>query len=184
MANPIWKCNPSINDSRTLRQAIDAYRQDNLNAARSAPHSKLIKCCRPTISLDPILWLPMPFIERSRCLRYRLGWLPNNYSAHCLHHPSRTLTKDHAIECLNMHNRLQLPHDISDPISHLLNQLPTRPIKQRANAPVNWSIVWPIVQLLLFEVDYLQHEKMPPTPSETLGQLFLDWLYAPTTTNT
>ncbi|KAI9309753.1 hypothetical protein BX666DRAFT_1873119 [Dichotomocladium elegans] len=87
-----------------------------------------------------------------------------------------------------MHNRLQLPHDISDPISHLLNQLPTRlftPTNKTARqCSVNWSIVWPIVQLLLFEVDYLQHEKMPPTPSETLGQLFLDWLYAPTTTNT
>ncbi|KAI8973415.1 hypothetical protein BDF20DRAFT_882254, partial [Mycotypha africana] len=67
-----------------------------------------------------------------------------------------------------MHNRLQLPHDISDPISHLLNQLPTRPLKQRNKASVNWSTTWRIIQLLLFEVDYLQHEKVPPNPSESL----------------
>ncbi|KAI8984580.1 hypothetical protein BDF20DRAFT_397456 [Mycotypha africana] len=35
--------------------------------------------------------------------------------------------------------------------------------------------------MLLYEIDYLQHEKMPPTPSETLGQPLLDWLYASTT---
>ncbi|KAI8984232.1 hypothetical protein BDF20DRAFT_971497 [Mycotypha africana] len=124
----------------------------------------------------------MSFIERSRCLSWRLGWLPNNYSAHCLLHPLCTLTKAHAIECLQMHNRLQLPTTVVDPISHLLNQqLHTRPLKQHANAPVNWSISWPIVQMLLCEIDCLRHEKMPPTPSETLGQPLLDWLYAPTT---
>ncbi|KAI8975789.1 hypothetical protein BDF20DRAFT_880742 [Mycotypha africana] len=58
-----------------------------------------------------------------------------------------------------MHNRLQLPHDISDPISHLLNQLPTRPLKQRNKASVNWSTTWPIIQLLLFEVDYFNMRK-------------------------
>ncbi|KAI8991565.1 hypothetical protein BDF20DRAFT_811246, partial [Mycotypha africana] len=33
------------------------------------------------------------------------------------------LTKAHAIECLQMHNRLQLPTTVVDPIFHLLNQL-------------------------------------------------------------
>ncbi|KAI8969329.1 hypothetical protein BDF20DRAFT_826725, partial [Mycotypha africana] len=62
------------------------------------------------------LWLPMTFVERDRCLRWRLGWLPNNYSTSCLYHPTRTLTKAHIIDCLKKHNRLQLPHTISDPI--------------------------------------------------------------------
>ncbi|KAI8981970.1 hypothetical protein BDF20DRAFT_955769, partial [Mycotypha africana] len=65
-----------------------------------------------------------------------------------------------SIECLQMHNRLQLPTTVVDPISHLLNQLPTQPLKQHANAPVNWSISRSIVQMLLYEIDYLQHEKM------------------------
>ncbi|KAI8977700.1 hypothetical protein BDF20DRAFT_821193, partial [Mycotypha africana] len=39
-----------------------------------------------------ILWLPMSFIERSRCLLWRLGWLPNDYSAHCLFHPPYALS--------------------------------------------------------------------------------------------
>ncbi|KAI8969069.1 hypothetical protein BDF20DRAFT_143355 [Mycotypha africana] len=112
----------------------------------------------------------MSFIERSCCLRWTLSWLPNNYSTHCLFHPFCTLTKAHAIECLQMHNRLQLPTTVVDPISHLLNQLSTRPIKQRANILVNWSISWPIVQMLVYEIDYLQQEKIPRTLSEILGQ--------------
>ncbi|KAI8992085.1 hypothetical protein BDF20DRAFT_811726, partial [Mycotypha africana] len=65
-------------------------------------------------------------------------WLPNScYSAHCLFQPLCTLTKAHAIECLQVHNRLQLPTTVVDLISHLLNQLATRPIKHRANPPVN-----------------------------------------------
>ncbi|KAI8982359.1 hypothetical protein BDF20DRAFT_866483 [Mycotypha africana] len=76
----------------------------------------------------------MSFIEHSRCLRWRLGWLPTNYSAHCQFQPSITLSKTLANECIQMHNRLQLPTTITDPISHLMNQLPTRPIKQRATS--------------------------------------------------
>ncbi|KAI8969035.1 hypothetical protein BDF20DRAFT_804284, partial [Mycotypha africana] len=52
-----------------------------------------------------------------------LGWLSNNYSAHCQYYPLRTLTKARTIEFLQMHNRLQHPTTVADPISHLLNQL-------------------------------------------------------------
>ncbi|KAI8969927.1 hypothetical protein BDF20DRAFT_802430, partial [Mycotypha africana] len=43
-------------------------------------NSKLLSACRTSISLDPILWLPMTSEERNRCLRWRLGWLPGGHS--------------------------------------------------------------------------------------------------------
>ncbi|KAG1470300.1 hypothetical protein G6F56_002764 [Rhizopus delemar] len=39
--------------------------------------SILLSSTRPTIQVDPILWLPMTCSERSRVLRWRLGWLPD-----------------------------------------------------------------------------------------------------------
>ncbi|KAI9309764.1 hypothetical protein BX666DRAFT_1873113, partial [Dichotomocladium elegans] len=98
---------------------------------QSAPtNSKLISVCRPTVSLDPILWLPMTREERSRCLRWRLGWLPSGNTTYCIRHPSALLTKTHSIQCLNMHSRLQQPQQIDDPLSYLLNQLPNHPPRQ------------------------------------------------------
>ncbi|KAI8988272.1 hypothetical protein BDF20DRAFT_854791 [Mycotypha africana] len=55
----------------------------------------------------------MTFVERDRCLRWRLGWLPNNYSTSCLYHTTRTLTKAHVIDSLKIHKPLTAsPHHI------------------------------------------------------------------------
>lgn len=40
---------------------------------------------------------------------------------------------------------------------------------------VHWP-TWPIICTILYELDYLQHNKIPPTPPPNLGQRFLDWL--------
>lgn len=66
----------------------------------------------------------MTHIERSRLIRWRLGWLPGGQPKPCIYHPSELLTQKHAIRCLHMHRRLQMPHSIADPLSFLLNQLP------------------------------------------------------------
>ncbi|ORE03043.1 hypothetical protein BCV72DRAFT_185050, partial [Rhizopus microsporus var. microsporus] len=70
---------------------------------RTARNSNLLSLCRPTISSDPILWLPMTRLERSRCIRWRLGWLPSYNTTRCLRHTPQLLTKQHAIYCLDMH---------------------------------------------------------------------------------
>ncbi|KAG1055194.1 hypothetical protein G6F43_002843 [Rhizopus delemar] len=74
--SPIWKrcsSNPESLDCRSLRSIQRGYCQDNLNHNRSINASVLLMHCRPIISLDPVLWLPMPKSERSRCIRWRLG---------------------------------------------------------------------------------------------------------------
>ncbi|KAG1170299.1 hypothetical protein G6F35_017233 [Rhizopus arrhizus] len=64
--------------------------------------------------------------ERSRCIRWRLGWLPGGRYKACPRHPGQSFTKAHTIHCLQMHRRLMMPETISDPLSFLLNMLPTK----------------------------------------------------------
>ncbi|KAI8991562.1 hypothetical protein BDF20DRAFT_812954, partial [Mycotypha africana] len=54
----------------------------------------------------------------------RLGWLPGGLPQSCPRHPSYTLSRSHAITCLNMHDRLFVPTTIPDRMSFLLN-MPT-----------------------------------------------------------
>jgi hypothetical protein len=103
--------------------------------------SVLLTHCRPTISLDPVLWLPMSKSERSRCIRWRLGWLPGARYKTCPRRPGQPFTKAHAIHCLQMHRRLMMPEAISDPLSFLLNMLPTRRPRS-PNTALSWSIRW------------------------------------------
>ncbi|KAI7899082.1 uncharacterized protein BX663DRAFT_439933, partial [Cokeromyces recurvatus] len=82
-------------------------------------YSKLVSICRPSLSLDLILWLPMLPIEHSRLIRWWLGWLPGGISKSCqcgLHN----LTKKHSIHCLRIHPQLYILQDMDDTISCLL----------------------------------------------------------------
>ncbi|KAI9470611.1 MAG: hypothetical protein EXX96DRAFT_490702, partial [Benjaminiella poitrasii] len=175
---PLWKTrHPELYslDNRQFRKLQQQFLQANLNTLRNTPNNSTLLClCRPTISIDLILWLPMSFVESSRCVRWRLGWLPNGYSTYCPTHPSQRLTRPRAIICLQMHRRLQMPETIDDPLSFLLSQLPTKkPVSSRSVS--TWHIRWPSICLILHELDQLQHNKLiiftPPNP----GQRLLDW---------
>ncbi|KAG1136273.1 hypothetical protein G6F37_011185 [Rhizopus arrhizus] len=68
----------------------------------------------------------MPYSERSRCVRWRLGRLPGGQPKSCTKHPDRSLSKKYAIQCLDMRQNLQMPTTIEDSLPFLLNLLPTR----------------------------------------------------------
>ncbi|ORE23500.1 hypothetical protein BCV71DRAFT_269671 [Rhizopus microsporus] len=77
-----------------------------------------------------------------------------------------------------MHRRLMMPQTIPDPLSFLLNMLPIR--KSRPpNAVLSWTIRWPTICRVLYELDYLYHAKLPPTPPIHLGQRLLEWFSSP-----
>ncbi|PHZ08850.1 uncharacterized protein RHIMIDRAFT_267945, partial [Rhizopus microsporus ATCC 52813] len=63
-------------DTHSLKAAKRCFLQQNLEIRQRCRNSKLFSSCHRSISLDPILWLPMSKSERSRCIRWRLGWLP------------------------------------------------------------------------------------------------------------
>ncbi|PHZ13565.1 uncharacterized protein RHIMIDRAFT_236619 [Rhizopus microsporus ATCC 52813] len=115
-------------DTRSPKAAKQRFLQQNLEIRQRCRNFKLLSSCRRSISLDPILWLPMSKSERSRCIRWRLGWLPGSKPQTCPKHPMQQLSKSHAISCLDMYRRLFMPETIRDPLSFLLNMLPLRPL--------------------------------------------------------
>ncbi|KAG1145170.1 hypothetical protein G6F38_005830 [Rhizopus arrhizus] len=128
---PVWQrcCTSSNIESLNIRQfnlIFKDFRLENLQKQRDATNSVLISACRPTLSVDPILWLPMSPAERSRLVRWRLGWLPGGVPKPCIYHPNDLFTRSHSIRCLHMHRRLQMPLTEPDPLSFLLNKLPTK----------------------------------------------------------
>ncbi|PHZ15890.1 uncharacterized protein RHIMIDRAFT_233497 [Rhizopus microsporus ATCC 52813] len=70
------------NESRFLLQ--------NLEIRQRCRNSKLLSSCRRSTSLDPILWLPMSKSECSRCIRWRLGWLPGGQTSVMSQAPNAT----------------------------------------------------------------------------------------------
>ncbi|KAG1276683.1 hypothetical protein G6F65_009068 [Rhizopus arrhizus] len=112
--------------------------------------------------------------ERSRCLRWRLGWLPGGAPKPCPRHPNNNLSRRHAISCLNTHRRLCMPETIADPISFLLNMLPTRAFVPSSIA-LSWTWRWPVICSILHELDQLQHYTTIPCKAPH-GQKLIEWM--------
>ncbi|KAI8368453.1 hypothetical protein BD560DRAFT_353026, partial [Blakeslea trispora] len=94
--------------------------------------------------------------ERSRLVRWRLGWLPHGCPCSCLLHPDQSFTRARAIHCLQMHNRLQMPLLIEDLLFFLLNIFSIK----KAHSPLKlsfWTICWPATCHMLHNMDCLAH---------------------------
>ncbi|ORE18006.1 hypothetical protein BCV71DRAFT_286201 [Rhizopus microsporus] len=76
----------------------------------------------------------------------------------------------HTIYYLDMHHRLQIPRTIVNPLSFLLNKLPTRKPHSSQTSSL-WNIRWSIIYVILREHDYLYHEKELPPPSNPRQRL-------------
>jgi hypothetical protein len=79
-----------------------------------------------------------------------------------------------AISCLNTHRRLCMPETIADPISFLLNMLPTRAFVPSSIA-LSWTWRWPVICSILHELDQLQHYTTIPCKTPH-GQKLIEWL--------
>ncbi|KAG1578780.1 hypothetical protein G6F48_011664 [Rhizopus delemar] len=153
--SPLWRLCAETDPDQLDRRKFKAIHTNSI----------LLSACRPQLIVDPILWLPMSYIERSRLIRWRMGWLPGGRPKPCIYHPHDLLTRSHAITCLNMHHRLLMPSTVSDPLSYLLNLLPTsrkKPTIQRRSKYSAWFIRWPIICQILHELDCLHHDKTAP----------------------
>ncbi|CAO0793330.1 unnamed protein product [Mucor circinelloides] len=118
-------------------------------------------------------------VERSRLIRWRLGWLPGGLPKPCIYHPFELLTKTHATECLHIHRRLYMPRSVADPLSFLLNMLPAsrkKPTDKNRSKHIAWSFRWPIICQILHELDYLHHDQIAPNVPP-LGCQLLSWLF-------
>lgn len=75
---PLWKrlpANPSTLEPKAFRCGILAFLAHQSDLARNG--AVPFTACRPQLGVDPILWVPMTRTDRSRCLRWRLGWMPS-----------------------------------------------------------------------------------------------------------
>ncbi|KAG1207887.1 hypothetical protein G6F35_010928 [Rhizopus arrhizus] len=179
--SPLWRLcaetDPDQLDRRKFKATRHDYLQESFENRRADTNSILLSACRPQLVVDPILWLPMSYIERSRLIRWRMGWLPGGRPKPCIYHPHDLLTRSHANSCLHIHHRLLMPSTVSDPLSYLLNLLPTSRKKhtiQPRSKYSAWFIRWPIICQILHELDYLHHDKTAPE-IPLLGTKLLHW---------
>ncbi|CEP14641.1 hypothetical protein [Parasitella parasitica] len=153
----MWKslCRPNLYtlDVKEFRSVCNQFLSDQFQGSYNNSNSILLSSARPTTQVDPILWLPMTCSERSRVLRWRLGWLLGGKPK----------------ECLSVHDRLYFPRSIEDPISFLLNLLPLH--KPRPTDHHNWVVLWPILCTILHELDYYFHDECPPPPVDPGAKL-------------
>ncbi|KAI9256995.1 hypothetical protein EDC94DRAFT_661322 [Helicostylum pulchrum] len=160
-------------DKKKFFNIRNTFITEQFESLRDASDSLVFSSCRPTIGIDPILWLPMTCSERSRALRWRLGWLPGGKSKECILHPLPNWSRHHAFGCLHFHHRLCFPRSIEDPISFLLNMLLLQ--KPRHTDSHSWFTIWPILCTILHELDYYFHDDYPP-PLIDPGVKLLNWL--------
>lgn len=98
----LWKQLPLFRSAVSfvdLGQDIRHFLQTSFTTFLNSWDVKFLKACRPHLGFDPIMWLPMTTKERSKCIRWRLGWLPGGRPRGCLCGNGNT-TKKHLISCL------------------------------------------------------------------------------------
>ncbi|KAJ8652485.1 hypothetical protein O0I10_011883 [Lichtheimia ornata] len=186
--NTIWKDllpKPAANtDRKQLKQTLRQFLTQRLSVYRSRRRSILLTACRPNLGVDPIMWIPMSKMERSRCVRWRLGWLPGGKPTGCPYcNTNNRTTRAHLTQCLQVHQQLAVPSNIKDPISWLLNQLPTSKPKSSERCQY-WIKQWPLLCTLLQQMDNIQHNTIQQhdNTQQSHGQSLIQWLEKDTST--
>jgi hypothetical protein len=172
-----------VNDNAFLRQHWVESRQQVLDRVLDHPTKAapvLLAACRPTLGIDPVLYLPMSLHSRSRLRRWRMGWLPGRPIACRCGTPHAT--RSHLILCLDVARRLDLPVDAQpNPIDHFLNRfLPVR--KNRLHSPLTADEMhlckyWPTLLVIMCEIDQicLPDEDFSAASLDHRSDLLLDW---------
>lgn len=148
---------------------------DSHHSKLQEKHVKLLSQCRHDLIVDPILKIPMTRSEWSRCVRWRLGWLPLGKPQICPFHPNVPFTRSHSFSCLDMHNRLQMPKSILDPYHSFWIAFPD--VHYQKSQQFYWCLAYSLAVHLCFlhEMDYLAHSQFPDA-SDHLGEPFITFL--------
>lgn len=166
-----------------LRVHFRTFRNETLATCRNGNKAILLKACRPKLGIDPLMRVPMTREERSRCTRWRLGWLPGGKPTPCSRCRVGHTSRHHFITCFNTHIRLDVDNSTEDPVSHILNCLPHNPPRQPAQQAY-WTRIWPVLHQILIEMDKAFHPESnytapPVNPNLPAPQNFLLWITMP-----
>ncbi|KAG1446993.1 hypothetical protein G6F56_009399 [Rhizopus delemar] len=189
--NPIWS-NPEftggytnsdrlnyLSTSTNVRKSVLAYRSNRLTVKFNRPRPPvLLMCCRVSLGLDPILYLPISRHDRSRLLRWRMGWLPAR-PVDCRCGPVHASRK-HLLSCLQVADRLNVAiNTLPNSLDFVINQLPKKiPLSPSTTLYSRWSLWWPVVCQVLFEIETIcqPEEEFSTTASNTSGSELLNKL--------
>ncbi|KAI9324250.1 hypothetical protein BD770DRAFT_335088 [Pilaira anomala] len=134
-----------------LLSYLSEARQTRLTTFLNSTSQVLAKACRPEYGLDPILYLPATRTDRSRLIRWRMGWLPGN-PHECL------CTQDHTSRRhFNKYDCPAIPTDLWDALPHappdvhpIDNAISLLPFETKDYKPF-----WPTLLTLLWYVEIL-----------------------------
>ncbi|OAD72682.1 hypothetical protein PHYBLDRAFT_168947 [Phycomyces blakesleeanus NRRL 1555(-)] len=121
----------------------------------------LIQACRPVLGVDPILFLPASRVERSRLIRWRMGWLPGK-PKECPCGSDHT-SRRHLLDCPLVPMALfeQLPQPDQDQIHRIDFAITSLPLSSQEPRPAYWipllTILWHIDVICNPDGDY-SHE--------------------------
>ncbi|KAI8096035.1 hypothetical protein BDF21DRAFT_314635, partial [Thamnidium elegans] len=145
--NPIW-CEQLIQ----LKNKIIEWRKQNLKQLQSK--QTYLGLCNSELRNDPVMFIPMSNYERSRVLRWKMGWLPGKPQVCRNCNSNNRTTRTHLTTCLRIHNKLNMSIIYISPIDEVLNHLPRYTITNNWKKNY-WRRVWPIVCELLFKIEQL-----------------------------
>lgn len=159
-----------------LSSWLRRYRQERFNTFLQSTSRVLIRACRPVLRVDPVLFVPASRADRSRLVRWRMGWLPGKPRP-CACGLGQT-SRSHLVLCTMVPSYLWscLPFPptsyVGNHIDYVLNQLPLSP---SASCPPFWSALCTI----LWHFDRLCNPDGDYTTDPTPGQVWLDKSQSP-----
>lgn len=154
--NPIWQqLVAPLNINRSTRQIyisrpdLQVQIQQYLLDQWHQTQSKFVYAghCRSTLGTDPIMYIPMTVHERSRLLRWRMGWLPGKpQQCRNCNQPNSYTTQHHVVACF------QINENLNSDIHAFLNRLSCSPPRTKL-AQFYWANHWIVLQQFLFSLE-------------------------------
>ncbi|KAG0867136.1 hypothetical protein G6F15_012481 [Rhizopus arrhizus] len=166
----VLDCPSDVSSSSRLASWLRRYRQDQFQSFLQSTPQVLIRACRPVLRVDPILYLPASRADRSRLIRWRMGWIPGK-PAPCSCGLGDT-SRSHLMVCTLVPSALWccLPVPptgyVGHHIDYVLNLLP---VSASARCPPFWSALCQI----LCHFDKICHPDIEYNSSSAPGQVWI-----------
>ncbi|OAD81228.1 hypothetical protein PHYBLDRAFT_161851 [Phycomyces blakesleeanus NRRL 1555(-)] len=148
----------NVHSGKALKHHFETFRQFKTDQLQLSSNQVLFLACHPLLEVDPILFLSATRVERSRLVRWKMGWLPGTpKDCPCgTDHTSRrhlavcSLVPAHLLACL------PIPSDQNyNSIDFAITALPN---SSQAPCPSYWvallTILWHFDKLCNSDGDY------------------------------
>lgn len=169
----------TILNPKILKNIISTYQTQLITTSSEV----MVKACSSSLSLDPILTLPMTRKERRRVLRWRMNWLPGRkQSCRCGGETSR----NHILQCRaippSLWNHISPDYNENQihPIDRLLKQLPTKhptTLEEKKQLLLKWNPIWTDLLTILLYIDEICYQPQQIFDEEIdIGELLYEWI--------